>query len=224
MDAVFDDTLRRAVNALGLPVGPEALARLTVFADRLLKWNRRVNLTAVTDPVELAEKHFADSLALLPRLGAARTVLDIGTGAGLPGLALACARPELEVTCCDSVGKKIAFVKVVAAELRLPVRALAVRATGVPEVDGLPRAEVVVSRAVADPERWVPLGARYLGPCGRLYAMMGRGVERTALEKVGEENGLELELVDEFELPISGARRAIARWRLRGERRHAPRA
>ena len=223
MDAAFDVTLRKAVAALRLPVGPDALARLAIFADRLLKWNRRVNLTAVTDPAELAEKHFADSLALLPHLGAARTLLDVGSGAGLPGLALACARPELQVTCCDSVGKKVAFVKAVAAELKLPARAVAVRASGEPEADGLPRADAVVSRAMADPERWVPLGARYLAPCGRLYAMLGRDSERGALERVGEASGLELELLEEFELPVSGARRAVARWRPRGERRHAPR-
>lgn len=223
MDAVFDETLRRAIAALRLPVGPEALGRLTLFADRLVKWNRRVNLTAVTEPVELAEKHFADSLVLLPLLGSARSVLDIGSGAGLPGLALACARPELQITCCDSVGKKVAFIKAVAAELKLPVRALAVRASGVPEVDRLPRADVVVSRAMAEPERWVPLGSKYLEPCGRLYAMLGRESGRAALERVGEANGLELELLEEFELPVSRSRRAIARWRARGERRHSPR-
>ncbi|BDG09713.1 16S rRNA (guanine(527)-N(7))-methyltransferase RsmG [Anaeromyxobacter paludicola] len=224
MDAVFEDALRRAIGGLRLPVGPEAVGRLTLFADRLLKWNRRVNLTAVTEPVELAEKHFADSLALLPHIGASRTILDIGSGAGLPGLALACVRPELQVTCCDSVGKKVAFVKAVAAELRLSVRGVAVRATGVPEADSLPRSDVVVSRAMADPDRWVPLGAKYLAECGRLYAMLGRGAEREALEAVGEQSGLELELLEQFALPISGAQRAIARWRPRGERRRAPRA
>ncbi len=213
MDARFDEALRRGIDGLGLAVDAEARLLLGRFADRLLAWNARVNLTAVTDPVELAEKHFVDSLALLPLLGGARTLLDIGSGAGLPGMALACAMRALEVTCCDSAGKKVAFVKAVSAELDLRVRGVVARAQGRPDREGLPRAEAVVSRALADPGRWVPLGAHYVVDGGRLFAMLGREADEAALRTVGEASGLELETVSRFTLPISGAQRAIARWR-----------
>ena len=213
MDPSFDEALRRGIADLGLAVDEPALGRLRHFADRLLAWNARMNLTAVRDPVELAEKHFVDSLALLPHLGEVRTLLDVGTGAGLPGMALACARPELAVTCCDSVGKKVSFVKLVSAELGLRVRAVAVRAAGDPEKEGLGRAEAVVSRALADPGRWVPLGVHYLAEGGRLFGMLGREVDDAALSVVGSESGLELETVFRFTLPVSGAQRAIVRWR-----------
>src|SRR5512138_3837427 len=151
MDRAFHDALRLGLDALALPVPADALPLLERFADRLLAWNRKVNLTRITAPAEVAEKHLVDALLLLPFVAGARTLLDVGSGAGLPGVPLACARPELEVTCCDSVAKKVAFVKAVAAELRVGVRAVALRAAGEPDREKLPRADAVVSRALADP-------------------------------------------------------------------------
>jgi 16S rRNA (guanine527-N7)-methyltransferase len=213
MVPAFREVLDVGIAALGLDVEAEARALLERYADRLLTWNRKVNLTAITDPAELAEKHLVDSLALLPALGEARTLLDVGSGAGLPGIPLACVRGDLAVTCCDSVAKKIAFVKAVAVELGVDVRGVVTRAEGEPEREKLPRADAVVSRALADPERWVPLGARYVTEGGRLLAMLGRGVDEGALAALGSAAGLILESVERVVLPVSGAERAIARWR-----------
>lgn len=213
MDRAFQEALRRGIDALALEVDAEAERLLERLADRLLAWNRKINLTAITDPVELAEKHLVDSLLLLPALAGARSLLDVGSGGGLPGVAVACARRDLEVTCCDSVAKKIAFVKAVAAELGVRARGVAVRAHGEPAREGLALADAVVSRAVAEPERWVPLGVRYVAPGGVLLAMLGRGADHARLEELGREHGLELVGLDHFELPISGAARAVARWR-----------
>ena len=216
MSPEFGEALERGLEALRLPVDAAARGLILRFAERLLAWNRKLNLTAVTEPAELAEKHFVDSLALLPLLGPARTVLDVGSGAGLPGMALACARPDLEVTCCDASAKKVAFVKAVSAELGLCVRAVAVRAQGDPEREGLPLADAVVSRALAEPADWVPLGARYLPPAGRLFAMLGQKADVGPLGRLAEEAGLALEVLERFALPLSGARRAIARFRRAG--------
>ncbi len=213
MDAAFHDALRRGLEAFRLPVAPEALALLERFADRLLAWNRKVNLTRITAPAEVAEKHLVDSLLLLPAIAGARTLLDVGSGAGIPGVPLACARRDLEVTCCDSVAKKVAFVKAVSAELDVRVRAVAVRAAGDPDRERLPRADAVVSRALADPEAWVPLGARYLAKGGMLLAMLGREADRAALQEIGRRSGLGLASLDAFVLPVSGSARAIASWR-----------
>lgn len=216
MDAAFRETLSAGREALGLELPPGAEAVLERYADLLLRWNRKVNLTAVTDPAELAEKHLVDSLALLRVLGAAATLLDVGSGAGLPGIPLAVARPGLSVTCCDAVAKKVAFVKAAAAELSLDVRGVAVRAQGEPEREGLPRAELVVSRALADPARWLPLGARYLAAGGRLVAMLAREADERTLAELARANGLVLEAVDRFTLPRSGAGRANAVFALAG--------
>jgi len=175
-----------------------------------------VNLTSVTDPAELAEKHLVDSLAILPEVAGAETLLDVGSGAGLPGVPLAIARPDLRVVCCDAVAKKVAFVKAVAAELDVAVRAVAVRAEGDPQREGLPLSDRVVSRALADPARWLPLAAAYLAPGGRVLAMLGRDAEEGALAAAGRAAGLELAGLRRFELPLSGARRAVASFRRPG--------
>lgn len=211
----FDAALARGLAALRIEVDAAGRERLAGYAEQLLRWNRRVNLTSVTAPAEVAEIHVVDSLALLRVLGSAVTVLDVGSGAGLPGVALACARPALDVTCCDSVQKKVAFVKAVTAELGLRVQARAVRAAGKPDAEGLPRCEAVVSRAVAEPARWLPLGARYLAEGGKLFVMLGRGADERALARLGADSGLSLEQLDGFVLPCSGAERAIARFGLR---------
>jgi 16S rRNA (guanine527-N7)-methyltransferase len=213
MDRAFRDTLRAGVEALRLPVPPEALPLLERFADRLLAWNRKVNLTRITASAEVAEKHLVDALLLLPAVAGARTLLDVGSGPGIPGVPLACARRDLAVTCCDSAAKKVAFVKAVSAELGVNVRAVAVRAEGDPEREGLPRADAVVSRALSDVAAWAPLGARYLAEGGVLLAMLGREADRARLEEIGRRAGLVLERLEAFELPVSRAARAIAAWR-----------
>jgi 16S rRNA (guanine527-N7)-methyltransferase len=213
MDPAFHDALRRGLDAFRLPVPSEALPLLERFADRLLAWNRKVNLTRITAPAEVAEKHLVDALLLLPSIAGARTLLDVGSGAGIPGVPLTCVRRDLEVTCCDSVAKKVAFVKAVSAELDVRVRAIAVRAGGDPDGERLPRADAVVSRALAEPEEWVRLGAPYLGEGGVLLAMLGREADRGRLEEIGRRSGLELSSLSSFVLPISGSARAIASWR-----------
>src|SRR5512133_3710520 len=105
MDRVFHEALERGIEALSLKVTFTHRELLARYADRLLAWNRKVNLTAITAPAELAEKHLVDSLVLLPFLEDAGTLLDVGSGAGLPGIPLACVRRDLQVTCCDSVAK-----------------------------------------------------------------------------------------------------------------------
>ena len=213
MDPRFHEALRTGLAAFRLDVPEDARAKLERYADRLLAWNRKVNLTAVTEPAEVAEKHLVDSLTLLPFVAGARTLLDVGAGAGLPGVPLACVRGDLAVTCCDSVAKKVAFVKAVSAELGLDVRAFAVRAEGSPEREKLPRADAVVSRALADPEAWIPLGAKYLAEGGVLLAMLGRDADRARLEKIGADSGLRLDRLEQYVLPLSRSSRAIASFR-----------
>jgi len=213
VEPVFREVLAEGLAALGIALPEGAAGRLERYADLLLRWNRKVNLTAVEAPAEVAELHLVDSLALLRILGPVPTLLDLGSGAGLPGIPLAIARPGLAVTCCDGVGKKIAFVKAAAAALDLDVRGVAVRAQGEPEREGLPHCQAVVSRALADPARWLPLGVRYLAEGGQLVAMLGREVDEAALSALAEGVGLRLERLDRFTLPRSGAVRANAVFR-----------
>ena len=108
---------------LGVPLGEAKLEALHWLAGELVRWSHRINLTAILDPIEIADKHILDSLAVLrvldPRV---RSLLDAGTGAGFPGLPLAIARDDLQVTLVDSVAKKAGFLKHVIAGLQLAPR------------------------------------------------------------------------------------------------------
>jgi 16S rRNA (guanine527-N7)-methyltransferase len=112
------ERLHRGVRTMRLELGEPAERRLLDYLALLEKWNRAYNLTAVRDPLEMVPRHLLDSLAVLPYLEGPR-VLDIGSGAGLPGIPLAVARPELAFTLLDSNAKKTRFITQAAAELGL---------------------------------------------------------------------------------------------------------
>jgi 16S rRNA (guanine527-N7)-methyltransferase len=114
--------LRSAAQGLGLELTREQEARLLGYVDLLARWNQRINLTAVRDPRQMLVQHLFDCLAVLPALdrqfaGLALRVLDVGSGAGLPGVPWAVMQPEWSVTCVDAVAKKSSFVRQAAGEL-----------------------------------------------------------------------------------------------------------
>jgi len=110
--------LASGLHQLGLGLPADQQQTLLAYLDLLNTWNRRFNLTAVRDPLNMVSQHLLDALVALPwvRRG---PVLDVGSGAGLPGLPLAIARPELDFTLLDSNGKKIRFIKQVVISLQL---------------------------------------------------------------------------------------------------------
>src|SRR5580704_7224389 len=90
---------------------PEILPQLSLYLDLLLKWNARTNLTAIRDPEEIVRRHFGESLFTAKHLPACRTLLDLGSGAGFPGIPIQLALPELKVTLAESQNKKAAFLQ-----------------------------------------------------------------------------------------------------------------
>ena len=105
--------------ALGLPLGEAELERFDRYAELLVEWNERMNLTAITEPGEIVVKHFVDSLTLLraytPPVGA--TLVDVGTGAGFPSVPVKIVRPDLRVTLLDSLNKRLVFLRELSAAL-----------------------------------------------------------------------------------------------------------
>ena len=190
---------------MGIRLGPEQLKQLGRHVDLMLKWNKSVNLTAITDPEEIVEKHVLDSLAVVPVLPSG-SLLDAGTGAGFPGIPAAIARPDLEVVLVDSVQKKVAFLKSALAELRLPkVKAYAVRLEGNPSREELPRVHAAVARAYASPEEWLDLAEQYVLPAGVAICMLGPS--DAVPPRVG---ALALQQELAYVLPRSGAQRRLA--------------
>lgn len=116
--------LEKAVGQLGLELGDAQRAQLLAYLDLIAKWNKVYNLTAVRDPDEMLVQHLFDSLAAVAPLwrqtgGRPIRLLDVGAGAGLPGVVFAICCPEVEVDCVDTVGKKAAFIQQAATQLGL---------------------------------------------------------------------------------------------------------
>jgi 16S rRNA (guanine527-N7)-methyltransferase len=165
-----DALLGRGVGVPGVTLSPAQSERLEGYLDLLEKWNRVYNLTAIRDRAQMRTHHVLDSLAVVPYVRGPR-VLDIGSGGGLPGIPIAIARPDLQVTLLDSNHKKTAFLNQAVAELRLAnVRVAAERAEAWDTPD---RFDTIVSRAFADLAEFVTIGARLLAADGVLAAMKG---------------------------------------------------
>ncbi len=207
----FFDQLQQGCQALGVGVGEDVPAKLFRLMNELLKWNAKVNLTAITAPEEVLEKHFLDSLAVLPEVEGAASLLDLGAGAGFPGIPLKLARPALTVTLVDAVGKKVGFLKAAIATLGVKdARGLHARAEGKPEDEGIPRAELLIARAFMDLPDWLNLAPAYLLPGGRVVAMLGKAQPDEELHARAAERQLRLISARQYRLPFSGAERQVA--------------
>jgi len=169
--------LDRGLEGLGLPLPPAARQQLLRYIALLARWNRTYNLTAIREPERMVTHHLLDSLAAVPALDrvadgrATLSVLDVGSGGGLPGIPIAVARPEWRVTMVDPVQKKGAFLVQAIAELGLGnARAVTIR---VEELPTSPLFDVVISRAFADLAAFVQAALRHVARDGRLVAMKG---------------------------------------------------
>jgi 16S rRNA (guanine527-N7)-methyltransferase len=162
--------LESGLRALHLSLSEPVQERLLQFVQLLIKWNRVYNLTSVRKPDDIIVRHILDSLVVVPHLEA-RRVLDVGTGAGLPGIPLSLACPETEFVLLDSNNKKVRFVRQAVAELGLDN--VSVEQTRVEDYRPGQPFDVVVSRAYSSLAEMHAQVARLLAPGGRLLAMKG---------------------------------------------------
>ena len=109
--------LERGMQKLGLENIPQVISKLLIYKELLIKWNRSFNLTSIKNR-EVVTHHFLDCLSIIPFIKSS-SLLDVGTGAGLPGIIIAIVKPDIKVSLIDKVGKKIAFIKRVVAELEI---------------------------------------------------------------------------------------------------------
>ena len=146
----------------------ETQAKLLAYLDLLAKWNRAYNLTAVRNPEDMVSRHLLDSLVVLPYLHG-NTLADLGSGAGLPGIPLAIARPGLRVTLIESSGKKARFLR--EAVRSLPFANVTVQQARVQDAPG--RYDTVTARAFASLADMLAWGGHLLGDDGRWLALKG---------------------------------------------------
>jgi len=167
----LETRLAEGLAAMGLDLDADRQAKLVAYLHLLEKWNKVHNLTAIREPAKMVVLHLLDSLAVLPHVGFARTLLDVGTGAGLPGIPLAVARPSLAVSLLDANHKKATFLRQAKGELALDnVQVICERVE-----TWRPGAafDIVVSRAFADLALFVSQAGHLVAPGGTMLAMKG---------------------------------------------------
>ncbi len=202
-------------RSLGIRVTPDQAAACAVHAAELIRWNRKVNLTRILAPREVAVKHFVDALAVLPFVPPGARVLDIGAGGGFPGIPLKVCRPAIDITLIDAVHKKVVFMNHVIRCLGVSgatarhVRAEALAAPGA----GEPGYDVIVCRALTELAAFHRMARPLLNPGGRMIAMKGRldPAERDAVTG-GRHTERTARPADAAELPPRSA--TVIRYRL----------
>lgn len=161
-----------------LKLDPALRTPLLAYLAELEKWNAAYNLTAVRDPVDMVTRHLVDSLAVLPALDniPITRLLDVGSGAGLPGIPLALARPRWQVTLLDSNGKKARFLRHAVRTLNLPNADVIESRVEAPEAqdDGAPPYDAIISRAFSSLTDFFTLTEPLLAQGGHWLAMKGR--------------------------------------------------
>lgn len=214
-DASLQARLEAGLQTLAIEANPQQRQQLLAYLALIARWNRVYNLTAVREPQAMLTQHLLDSLAVWPplqRVEAGRTqgpgpglrVLDVGSGAGLPGVVLAIMGPDLRVTCVDAVGKKAGFVRQVAAELGLSnLHALHARVEQLPLATGF---DVITSRAFASLADFVRVSQPLLAPGGVWMAMKG---QRPDDELAALPPGVEMFHVEPLQVPGLDARRCL---------------
>ncbi|MBR3767670.1 MAG: 16S rRNA (guanine(527)-N(7))-methyltransferase RsmG [Clostridia bacterium] len=149
---ISKELLHKSCETLGIDITTDALDRFDKYAELLVDYNNKVNLTAITEPDDIVIKHFADSLCLkkFVELTPDKKLLDVGTGAGFPGAALLCSDPSLNITMIDSVNKKLDFIRFLVKELGLSAEIITIRAEdAAKKKEFREKFDIVTSRAVA---------------------------------------------------------------------------
>lgn len=204
--------LREGSQALGAPLDEAQSVALGRFADLLVEWGARMDLTSIRAPDEIREKHFLDSLAGLPLLSSDGVLADLGSGAGFPGLVLAVVRPDLQVVSIESRSKKGVFQRQVARALGL--RNVRVETARLEElVETMDPPAWITARALTDlhgliegTERWLRGGARLIA-----YKSTRIDEELDAARTPMEALGVSVERRLDLALPESGDPRTILR-------------
>ena len=206
------DLLVRGGAQLGLAMDPAGVERLLVYLAELMKWSRRVNLVARDTPeAQVVETHFLDSLTLLPFLDGAGEVhlLDVGSGAGFPGLALACVRPDARFTLCEPRQKRVSFLRHVVRTLGLANVEVVAERVEAHLADWPGRFTHITSRAVAEPAAFLPLVRPLVTPATRVLLMLARAEGLAGIDRLVS-GPWRVDAERRFVLPFSKAPRLVA--------------
>lgn len=199
----FIKELTQRANIANISISKEEAKKFYQYMNLLLEWNEKMNLTAITDPQEIIIKHFIDSLTLLPYIKENQTILDIGTGAGFPGIPLKMMRISQKMTLLDSLQKRITFLQEVISKLSLQkIEAIHGRA----EEFAMQKREsydIIVSRAVAKLNVLLEYMLPFAKVGGKVICMKANEIEeeQKEAEKAIDILGGRIEKIEEVMLP-----------------------
>ena len=194
-------TLRSGLPALGLELSEETMQNLCRFGAAVVRQNEVMNLTAITEPAQVAKLHLLDSLTVLTAVDLkGKTVIDVGCGAGFPGVPLAIACPNAKVTLLDSLGKRMNWLETVLPELGVSAKCVTARAEEAVS-DCREQYDFAVSRAVARLNILLELTAPYVRVGGAVLAMKGSAAREELAEAKNAVKmlGLKVETIPDFD-------------------------
>lgn len=209
----FNEKLLEKLNKIQLNVNDEVLNKFLVYMTNLLEWNEKINLTAITDEDDIILKHFIDSLTILEYIPEKSNVIDVGTGAGFPGIPLKIVREDINMTLMDSLNKRITFLNEIINKLGLKkINAIHSRAEELAKIpEHREKYDIAVSRAVANLSTLSEYMIPFVKVGGKCICMKGSNIEeelKTAKNAIKELGG-EIEKVINFKLPDSDNERNI---------------
>ena len=206
---MMEKTLKEGLDRLGLSLPQERQETLCAFARAMVKQNEVMNLTAITEDAQVAKLHLLDSLTVLCCADLrGKTLIDVGCGAGFPGVPLAIACPEANITLLDSLGKRVKWLEQILPQLGIQAECVTARA----EEAVASRREsydFATSRAVARLNILLELTAPYVKVGGAVLAMKGAAAKEELSECAGAMKKLGLKLEDVREFPIDGTSHAV---------------
>jgi 16S rRNA (guanine527-N7)-methyltransferase len=212
MELENQDLLLEGAKAFGIRLNERQMEAFDLYLRELLKWNQKINLTAIRSEKGIVLKHFVDSLSAFPYLSKTASLLDIGSGAGFPGIPLRIVQPSLEITLIDSVRKKVDFQRHIIRMLGLKgMEAIHGRIQDKEILQSMTgRFDTVISRAFSDLQTLLLLAFPFLKKGGILLAMKGElEKEEIRLFPKGEESRYRLQRTASFFLLKSSFKRSI---------------
>jgi len=204
VNSLLKEILKTGATEHGLTLGNNEISLFLKYLTELKEWNKKINLTAITDDRDIIIKHFLDSLTLVPFLTNQKTLLDIGSGAGFPGIPLKIVLPELKATLMDSVNKKVIFMKHIIRTIGLKnIEAIQARAENKEVMKKFDSSfDIVTSRAFSELGKFLDIAAPYAKKEGMLLAVKGpRGIDE--LKGLKDFKGIKSVKVKEVRLPFS---------------------
>ena len=204
----FQYHLQNGLKALKIKISDDQVQLMTIHAKELMIWNKKINLTAIKQPLQIAEKHFIDCLAAASFIKNKNSIIDLGSGGGFPGIPLKIMNPLLNVVLIDSSRKKINFLKHIIRLLGLQgIDAIHSRAQDLHDKDlYIAGFDAVISRAFTELSNFVELASPFLNKEGTIYAMKGKQAKKEITPELLEKFDV---TADHYMLPFEKSDRYI---------------